>query len=97
MAKAVLVMDMPESCDMCDFVDDKQPTRYGEKTLYCGVPGVGEEVTDYISCRPDWCPLRVLPEKKVADKRLAISPLTEGYLKDFEKGWNACLDAILHK
>ena len=90
MAKAVLVMDMPERCDMCDFVD-------GEKTLYCGVPGVGEEVTDYISCRPDWCPLRELPEKKVADKRLAISPLTEGHLKDFEKGWNACLDAIDEK
>lgn len=31
MAKAVLVMDMPESCDMCDFVDDEQPPRYGEK------------------------------------------------------------------
>ncbi len=27
-------MDMPESCDMCDFVDDEQPPRYGEKTLY---------------------------------------------------------------
>lgn len=35
MAKAVLIMDMPESCDMCDFVDDEQPPRYGEKTLYC--------------------------------------------------------------
>lgn len=22
MSKAVLVMDMPESCDICDFVDD---------------------------------------------------------------------------
>lgn len=31
MAKAVLVMDMPESCDVCDFVDDEQPPRYGEK------------------------------------------------------------------
>lgn len=28
MSKAVLVMDMPESCDMCDFVDDEQPPRY---------------------------------------------------------------------
>lgn len=31
MSKAALVMDMPESCDMCDFVDDEQPPRYGEK------------------------------------------------------------------
>lgn len=33
MAKAILIMDMPESCDMCDFVDDKQPPRYGEKNI----------------------------------------------------------------
>lgn len=58
MAKAVLIMDMPESCDMCDFVDDEQPPRYGEKTLYCGIPGMGEDVTDYIACRPEFCPLR---------------------------------------
>lgn len=95
MAKAILIMDMPESCDMCDLTDSI--AAWGKRIRYCTAPGVGEEVTDYISCRPDWCPLRVLPEKKVADKRLAISPLTEGYLKDFEKGWNACLDAILHK
>lgn len=84
MAKAVLVMDMPGSCDMCDFVD-------GEKTLYCGVSGVGEEVTDYISCRPDWCPLRELPEKKE----------TNYYMNNKEKGivegWNACLDVIENK
>ncbi len=23
MAKAILIMDMPEACDMCDFVDDE--------------------------------------------------------------------------
>lgn len=89
MAKAILVMDMPESCDMCDFVDDEQPPRYGEKTLYCGVPGIGEDVTDYIGCRPDSCPLRELPEK-------ANHP---AYCDNgrFDKGWNACLDMILEK
>ena len=69
MAKAVLIMDMPESCDMCDFADDTQPPRYGERTLYCTVPGIGEDVTDYIACRPEFCPLRELPEKGVANKR----------------------------
>ena len=93
MAKAILVMDMPESCDMCDFVDDEQPPRYGEKTLYCGVPGIGEDVTDYIGCRPDFCPLRELPEK--------IPDLEHGY-ENVDKsiiriGWNACLDMILRK
>ena len=62
MSKAVLVMDMPESCDMCDFADDTQPPRYGERTLYCNAPGIGDDVTDYVTCRPDFCPLRELPE-----------------------------------
>lgn len=64
-------MDMPESCDMCDFVDDTQSPRYGEKTLYCGVPGNGDDVTDYIACRPEFCPLRELPEKNPNNPELA--------------------------
>lgn len=28
MAKAVLVVDMPESCDMCDFVDDEGHEKF---------------------------------------------------------------------
>lgn len=93
MAKSALVMDMPESCDMCDFVDDEQPPRYGERTLYCTVPGIGEDATDYIACRPDWCPLRELPEKK---EELSVEEYEFGGLgKAFTSGWNACLDEIL--
>lgn len=93
MAKAVLVMDMPESCDMCDFADDTQPPRYGERTLYCNAPGIGDDVTDYIACRPDWCPLRELPEKK---EELPNENYEFGSLgKAFTSGWNACLDEIL--
>lgn len=88
MAKAVLVMDMPGSCDMCDFVD-------GEKTLYCGVSGVGEEVTDYISCRPDWCPLQKLPDRK--EELPTEKYLFGGLGKAFVSGCNACLDAIENK
>ncbi len=104
MAKAVLVMDMPESCDMCDFVDDKQPPRYGEKTLYCGVPGIGEDVTDYIECRPESCPLRELPEKRENDsflKEAVKNNFFDGtdsdtaYFNGKDAGWNACLDKIL--
>ena len=88
MAKAVLVMDMPESCDMCDFVNDMQPPRYGERTLYCTAPGIGEDVTDYVACRPDWCPLRELPERK----KLTYNNLCAD---NKANGWNACLDKIL--
>lgn len=88
MAKAILVMDMPESCDMCDFVNDMQPPRYGERTLYCSAPGIGEDVTDYVACRPDWCPLRELPEKR----KLTYTDLGAD---NKVSGWNDCLDEIL--
>lgn len=92
MAKAVLVMDdMPECCAECACSYFERGSK--ELNLICGA--TGEDANNV--GKPDWCPLRELPEKKVADKRLAISPLTEGYLKDFEKGWNACLDAIENK
>lgn len=89
MAKAVLVMDMPDSCDVCDYVDDTQPPRYGERTLYCMAPGIGEDVTDYVACRPDFCPLRELPEKK------EINYYMNSKEKGVVEGWNACLDKIL--
>ena len=91
MAKAVLIMDMPECCAECACSYFERGSK--ELNLICGATG---EDANNIG-KPDWCPLRELPEKKVADKRLAISPLTEGQLNDFEKGWNACLDAIENK
>ena len=73
MAKAVLVMDMPENCFKCKL----QNWANCKITNKCHVGG----------CRPDWCPLRELPEK-------ANHP---AYCDNgrFDKGWNACLDEIL--
>lgn len=77
MAKAALIMDMPESCDECRVVrivngyyicQAKRNLRRSKK-------------------RPDWCPLRELPEE-------ANHP---EYWDNgrFDKGWNACLSEIL--
>ena len=46
-----------------------------------------EDIDHVGECRPDWCPLRELPEK-------ANHP---AYCDNgrFDKGWNACLDMIL--
>lgn len=90
MAKAILVMDMPEqTCQKCTLCYE---TENDDEYLCCAT---GKLLPD--GEKPEWCPLRELPEKKVADKQLAISPLTEGYLKDFEKGCNACRDVIENK
>ena len=97
MAKAVLVMDMPESCSKCKFMYEFQGIKKCQlmNVLNGGASRLSQN--SFTEKRHEKCPLRELPEKKVADKRLAISPLTEGLLKEFEKGWNACLDAIENK
>lgn len=98
MSKAILITDMPESCDMCDFTD------MVNAKMYCGVPGCGELAEDYIICRPDWCPLVPMPEKR--DYNSAMEEAIKEECFDTEdsqdytflagkvSGWNACIDAI---
>lgn len=94
MPKAVLVMDMPERCDKCLLLL-KIPQKDG-LALCLARPTNGQEEYNpkrEKSWRPDWCPLRELPEK--------IPDLEHGY-ENVEKsiirtGWNACLDAIAGK
>lgn len=84
MAKAVLVMDMPECCADCQLADD-DPSG-----LYC-VPADkyydGEESTED---RASWCPLRELPEKK--ERRIG-----EHGERMFRAGFNACLNEIMRQ
>lgn len=85
MSKAVLVMDMPEQvCQKCTLCYETEDDEY----LCCAV---GKLVPD--GEKPDWCPLRELPEK--------MPDLEHGY-ENVEKsiirtGWNACLNAIAGK
>lgn len=80
MAKAVLIMDMPEQvCQKCTLCYE---TENDDEYLCCAT---GKLLPD--GAKPDWCPLRELPEK-------ANHP---DYCDNgrFDKGWNACLDEIL--
>lgn len=88
MAKAVLVVDMPEQvcqkCTLCyeyEAVDD----RY----LCCAT---GKLLPD--GEKPDWCPLRELPEKKETIVYENDDWITVGE-KTKNNGWNDCLDEIL--
>ena len=85
MSKAILVMDMPDSCMGCNF-------------LYCDA----ENNSDLCQAReksrivdlenedkPDWCPLREMPEKK---KTIGTESETERIYMNC--GWNDCIDAI---
>lgn len=86
MSKSILVIDTPESCDVCNFAD------MVNGKMYCGIPGCGELVEDYIICRPDWCPLKAIPEKKTVCGKY---PQPDGIVQSFKVGWNACIDEIL--
>lgn len=79
MAKAVLIVDMPEDCTMCKFWNSKDDE--------CYATGVEELSLNSEEAKPDWCPLRELPKK-------ANHPAYCDNGR-FDKGWNACLDEIL--
>ena len=87
MSKAVLVMDMPEQvCYKCSLCYEVLPV--GD---YYMCTALGKEIPD--GEKPDWCPLRELPEKKETWTTLECHSngrWTEG----MKAGWNACLDAI---
>ena len=86
MSKAVLVMDMPEQvCQKCTLCYETEDDEY----LCCAV---GKLVPD--GEKPDWCPLRELPEKKETTYPQAC--YTNSYWTDEMKaGFNTCLNEML--
>lgn len=58
MAKAILVMDMPECCADCQLADD-DPSG-----LYCVFADDYYDGSDSSEDRASFCPLRELPDKK---------------------------------
>lgn len=85
MSKAILVMEMPKCCNECCLslpVEDKV-----ERVLCRGLEKYHS--TTVFSKRPDWCPLRELPEEHNTDARQVGEQWAV-----FNQGWNACLDAI---
>lgn len=86
MNKAILVIDMPESCYECclrHHMTDNLPEDW------CGING--KEVVLEAKDRPAWCPLKQIPEKK-------LTYITSSdYLNGFGSGYNACIDDIIGK
>lgn len=92
MPKAILIMDdMPECCAdcPCSFFERDNPIL----NLICGVT----QEDAYNVGKPDWCPLRELPERKPESERRECEGSARGtwqvpLLENM--GWNACLDEI---
>lgn len=81
MSKSVLVINTPKYCALCVL-------RSGVFHPFCRVNN--RDITD-LSIRPDWCPLKPLPEKKEY-----IVPIdnVESQKDIIAVGWNACLREI---
>lgn len=86
MAKAVLIIDMPEQvCQKCTLCYE---TENDDEYLCCAT---GKLVPD--GKKPDWCPLRELPERET--EMTDADDLGNDYVRGTLDGWNACLDMIL--
>ena len=88
MSKAVLVMDMPESCRTCDL-------RVIGSVNFC--TGTDCREIDQMKIinediKPDWCPLRPMPEKKQLSGD--IHNVQSMAAEIAAASWNACIDAI---
>lgn len=81
MSKAILVMDMPESCAWC-------PLGRLFGTAGAVECNAANKINRNCESVPDWCPLRPLPEKIHNDN--GYDEYSDGY----DAGWNACIDAI---
>lgn len=78
MSKSILVIDTPENCGKC-------PCFLEVSTDCCGV---NRKDIDGHS-KPDWCPLRDLPERKDMEPGKTVIRAAQ------HEGWNMCIDEIL--
>ncbi len=100
MSKSILVIDTPERCSMCKFLN-----RTDEDYCYCRLLGFDYQVNEYMRSapkgKPDWCPLKKLPKKKEEKQYLTRTDNREntetyGETKDAVAiGWNMCIDEIV--
>lgn len=96
--KALLVMDMPKSCVNCIFCFE-----IAEGTEACctivseqdNEDKYREIKEDYCQCKPYWCPLKPIPDKKEEMGMPRTPSMNDIKRIGFQKGWNACVDKIL--
>ena len=87
MSKAVLIMDMPEDCKQCLFcrgLNACKLKKYLVRDKICTVYTVHKQIME--GGKPDWCPLRELPERSDHPEHCDNGR--------FDAGWNGCLDAV---
>lgn len=93
MSKSVLVMETPKNCYECPFsCTNGNDTDCGhcelEMYLIDGEVVINEEYFDFESeVKPDWCPLKLLPEKMTGVAQT-------DHWNSIKAGWNGCINEI---
>lgn len=87
MSKGIIVVDKPEKCNECNFWFAKatDPVEYRCMAKQKKLKSIKE--------KPDWCPIRLMPDKLVE----IDSPHSMGDFerKGFQRGWNEIRNKIL--
>lgn len=85
MSKSILVIEKSDVCCQCRFSGSDGDVCCLEDKL------ISEQ--EYFDKKPDWCPLKDVPEKKeVRNFCIGVGDFGQ---QGYQQGWNACIDEIL--
>lgn len=82
--KAILIIDMPEKCADCKICASYAESAFSPREYWCTAYD-NKDVKPYD--KPDWCPLKSVPEKQLV--------WYDDEVSDWERGYNACLYDVL--
>lgn len=87
MRKGYILVDVPDKCSQCNFWFAKATAPVEYRCM------AKQRQLENLTEKPDWCPIRELPEKK-EPMQFPISPLLPWQYTEYDKGWNACLEQM---
>ena len=84
MSKSILVIDTPKCCRECPVCASYAESAFSPREYWCSpMDNRDAEPED----KPDWCPLKPVPEYELV--------WYDDEKSDWERGYNDCIDEIL--
>ena len=85
MNKAILVIDMPDSCFKCHVCASYKASAFSSREYWCATNGKDVDPNS----KPDWCPLKPVPRM-----RFTYIGHDDEATANYNSGWNDCLEKI---
>lgn len=86
-----LVLSIPQCCLFCPSSHTRGYERDSmnriDEIKFCGIMNINLSIDEYYQDRPEWCPLREIPEPR------ATTYPDQG--KPHRNGWNDCIDELM--